>query len=217
MAGTGVVLVLFVIFHLLGNLQIFLGADVINTYSAFLISKPALIWPSRLILLAAVILHIITGIELRNSNADSRPVKYKRMGTVQASISSLYMLPTGLIILVFIIVHLLHFTFHTLQPEFSTLVDAEGRRDVYSMVLHGFRDYLYTAIYVVALFALGMHLRHGLQSMLQTFGLYHNKYTPSVGKWMTVAGVLIAAAYISIPAAVVLGFLVLLPRVTHGT
>jgi succinate dehydrogenase / fumarate reductase cytochrome b subunit len=112
MAVTGCFLFLFVIGHLIGNLQFFLGAEALNAYGEFLHSKPGLIWAARLGLLAIVGLHIISAIRLFAENKAARPVAYEGKGTtaVAASYASRTMMMSGLIVAAFIIYHLLHFT-----------------------------------------------------------------------------------------------------------
>src|SRR5438093_11418441 len=110
MAVSGCVLFLFVVGHLLGNLQIFLGPDVINRYGHFLQSNPELIWPARLVLLAMVGLHVWSAVKLSAENKAARPVAYAQYEPVGSSYASRTMLMSGLIILAFVIYHLLHFT-----------------------------------------------------------------------------------------------------------
>src|SRR5258705_4588108 len=110
MAVSGCVLFLFVVAHLLGNLQIFLGPNVINRYGHFLQSNPELIWPARIILLMMVGLHIWAAVKLTIENRAARPVRYSQYEVVVATYASRTMFVSGLIILVFIIYHLLHFT-----------------------------------------------------------------------------------------------------------
>src|SRR5882762_1494264 len=109
-AVSGLVLFLFVVAHLAGNLQIFLGPEAINRYGHFLQTNPELIWPARLFLLLMVGLHIWAAIKLSAENRAARPVGYAQYRPVGSSFASRTMLISGLIILVFIIYHLLHFT-----------------------------------------------------------------------------------------------------------
>src|SRR6266404_188747 len=110
MAVTGFVLLLFVVGHLAGNLQIFLGPEAINRYGHFLQSNPELIWPARLFLILMLVLHIWSAVQLTRENRAARPVRYAEYRPVSSSYASRTMFMSGLIIFVFIIYHLLHFT-----------------------------------------------------------------------------------------------------------
>ena len=110
MASTGMLLFLFVVLHLIGNLQVFLGPEEINRYGDFLQSNKELLWPARIGLLLIVGLHIWSAIKLSAENKAARPQAYAQHEVVAASYASRTMLMSGLIILAFIIFHLLHFT-----------------------------------------------------------------------------------------------------------
>src|SRR5205085_11893527 len=110
MAITGFFLFLFVIAHLAGNLQLFLGPEALNRYGHFLQSNPELLWPARAALLVLVALHIWAALALSGENRAARPVGYAVYRPVGSSYASRTMLMSGLIALVFIIYHLLHFT-----------------------------------------------------------------------------------------------------------
>ncbi len=142
MAVTGLALFVFVIGHLLGNLQIFLGRDAVNTYAAFLKSVPELLWGARLGLLAMVGLHIWAAIQLTVANRSARPIGYADLRPSGASYASRTMIWSGLIVAAFIIYHLLHFTVGWVDPSFKeleeTLVDGTTRHDVYAMLIAGF-------------------------------------------------------------------------------
>ena len=177
MALTGIALLGFVVLHLLGNLQIFLGAEAINAYAELLEENAKLIWPARIILLLIVITHIVFAFSLRKSNTQARPEKYQVQNTVQATAASLYMFETGMVILCFVIIHLLHFTFGVLQPQYHEILDSSGREDIYLMVVSGFKNIYYTLGYCLAMLALGFHLRHALASACRTLGFYHSYYS----------------------------------------
>src|ERR1043166_6107549 len=119
MAFSGFVLFLFVVGHLLGNLQIFLGPEAITRYGHFLQSNPELIWPARLVLLLMVGLHIWSAIRLSAENKAARPRAYAVCQPVASSYASRTMLMSGIIIFVFIIYHLLHFTVQVRYINFT--------------------------------------------------------------------------------------------------
>src|SRR5262245_49365902 len=106
MAASGAVMFLFVIGHLLGNLQIFLGADVINRYGHFLQSNPELIWPARAVLLLMLVAHVWAAIKLSAENKAARPVGYAQFKPIGSTYASRTMLMSGIIVFVFIVYHL---------------------------------------------------------------------------------------------------------------
>lgn len=205
MAVTGVLLLLFVIGHLVGNLQVFLGAEVFNAYAAFLQGMGAILWVVRAGLLAVFGIHVLMAFQLRSVNRGARPVGYQRQATLQASAASLYMLETGLVILLFVIMHLLHFTFKTFHPEFSHMHDAAGRHDAYRMVIMGFQDPVYAWSYIACMVLVGMHLSHGISSAFHSLGFYNSVVQPRLKQAGVIIGWGIAAGYISIPLSIQLG------------
>lgn len=184
MAVTGLLLFAFVVVHLLGNLQLLSGnGDAINAYAKFLHSKPAMVWIARLVLLAVFALHVATGVRLAAENKAARPVGYARESTVVASFASRSMVLTGLALLAFVVYHLLHFTVGVTNPSHSSLettVDGHRVKDVYGMVTHGFANPAIATAYAVFMVVLFFHLRHGIQSLAQTLGLNHGRYTPVI-------------------------------------
>ncbi len=207
MALTGLMLIGFVVMHLLGNLQIFLGSEAFNDYAAFLKSIPGPLWVARIILLSAFFLHFGTAFILRGQNIKARGKTYKNMKTVKADPASLYMLESGIIVLIFILIHLLHFTLGKLQPNYSYFIDAKGNHDVYRMVVAGFSNGPFSYLYIFAMLALGLHLKHAFWSMLQTIGINSPNLTPTLKKVATALASLVVLGYISIPLSVIFGIL----------
>src|SRR3982751_4021937 len=178
-AVTGVVLILFVIGHLLGNLQIYLGPDWINGYSQHLRDLGPLLWAIRSFLLATVVIHIYVTIQLAIENRRARPEAYVDGEYVKATFASRHMVMSGLIVLAFIIYHLAHFTVRVTDRRFALLkVDPLGHYDVYSMMVYGFQNYYVSAFYVLGLFLLALHLSHGSSSFFQSLGFNDRKLTP---------------------------------------
>ena len=198
MAATGVVLVLFLVGHLLGNLQIFLGPERINRYAAFLKSTGELLWIVRGVMLLAVLLHIVTAALLVLANWRARPVGYAVKKDQETTYAARTMIVSGPLILLYVVYHLLMFTFLKTPPGLS-------ETDVYSNVVQAFQVPLISGVYIVAMVALGFHLWHGLWSMLQSLGLSHPAYNRARKVVAAVVAVLIAAGYISIPVSVLLG------------
>ena len=207
-AATGVILILFVIGHLLGNLQIFLGPEWINAYSQHLRDLGPLLWLVRIVLLVTVILHIYFTILLAIENRRARPEAYRDRNYVKASWASRHMVVSGLVVLAFIIFHLLHFTARKFNLQFPLLkLDPLNRYDVYSMMVYGFQNVYVSIFYVVGLFLLTLHLTHGSSSFFQSLGLNNERLTPKLAIGGRIFAWLLFVGYISIPIAVLLGFI----------
>src|ERR1700724_279488 len=178
-AVTGLILILFVIGHLLGNLQIFLGPEWINSYSQHLRDLGPLLWIIRFVLLCTVVLHIYFTILLAIENRRARPDSYIDKENVKATWASRHMLVSGLVVLAFIIFHLLHFTARKFNPQFPLLkLDPLNRYDVYSMMVYGFQNVYVSSFYIVGLFLLTVHLTHGSSSFFQSLGVNNQRLTP---------------------------------------
>ena len=207
-AVTGVILILFVIGHLLGNLQIFLGPEWINAYSQHLRDLGPLLWFVRIFLLISVILHIYFTILLAIENRRARPESYRERNYVKASWASRHMIVSGVVVLAFIIFHLLHFTARKFNPQFPLLkLDPLNRYDVYSMMVYGFQNTYVSTFYIVGLFLLTLHLTHGSSSFFQSLGLNNERLTPRLAVGGRILAWLLFVGYTSIPIAVLLGFI----------
>ena len=200
MAVTGVVLFVFVTGHLLGNLQVFLGADRLNGYAAFLKGNIELLWGTRIILLICVTAHIIVTIQLASLKNRARPAGYTRKDNAHSSVASRSMYITGPMIAAFVIYHLLHLTVGAVHPQFS-------ETDVYSNIVYGFEQWPVSLAYVVAMALLCLHLNHGIYSMFQTLGVLPPQYAPGVRTAARVIALLYFAGYTSIPVAALTGVL----------
>ena len=198
MAVTGLIMFGFVIGHLAGNLQIFEGAFVLNGYAAFLKHTKSLLWGTRIVLLASVILHVVFTIQLNRHNRASRPIEYLQHEPIQATAASRFMMWSGLFLLLYIVFHLLHLTFGIATKPFS-------ETNVYANMVNGFRHWPISIFYIAGMIALGFHLNHGISSVFQTLGLNHPKYNCSRRVFAIGASTAIVLGYISIPIAVLLG------------
>lgn len=207
MAISGVLLFLFVIVHMLGNLQVFLGPDALNAYGAFLKSKPGLLWSMRLILLVIVIFHIVTGIQLTLQNRRARPVRYANSKPPYSSLASRTLLISGLIIFSFIAYHLMQFTLGVTSPEYLHLEDSKGRHDVYRMTVEGFSYPGVTLFYIVAMGVLCLHLSHGVSSAFQSLGLKNKRTENLICRVSQIAAIVIFVGNSSMPLAILLGFI----------
>lgn len=208
-ALTGLILVVFVLGHMAGNLLIFAGPDAINEYGHMLhtMGHGGLIWVARLGLLAAVVVHIVATIQLTKQNREAREAKYGKEATRVATPASRIMIYSGLTVLVFLIYHLLHFTVRAgneyNNPEIYTyLLNGQPVHNVFKMVIDGFSWAPAAVFYILAMVLLSNHLSHGVSSLFQTLGLTTNKSWPLMQKAAHGFALLILVGNCSIPVAI---------------
>ncbi|MDP9200613.1 MAG: succinate dehydrogenase cytochrome b subunit [Gemmatimonadota bacterium] len=200
MGVTGLIGIGFVILHSLGNLLVFRGPEAINSYSHFLKSSGELLWTLRIVLIVAVVLHVIAAVELTRQSRAARPIGYSRRESQVATIASRTMRWGGALLLVFIVLHILHFTTGTIRPA-----GVFTREDVYANVVASFRIWWVSLIYVVAMIALGLHLFHGAWSSVRSIGVSPPSPQPLNRKISGVIAILVWAAFTAIPVAVFFG------------
>ena len=211
-AISGAALLLFVVGHLLGNLQLFRGAQAINRYGHFLQTNKEILWLARIGLLIMVGLHLWSAIKLSAENKAARPIGYADNPVpVAASYASRTMLMSGLIIAAFVLYHVLHYTLQVRSlnftgKDFLALHDAEGRHDVFGMMVTGFSQPLVSGFYILAMGLLCLHLSHGVSATFQSLGLKNQAYGPLIDRSARAAAWVIFLGYISIPIAVLLGY-----------
>lgn len=212
MAATGIVLFGFVLLHMLGNLKLYEGPQVLNSYAGFLrtVGSPAiptsgLLWLARIVLLVAVVLHMWAAWQVTRMSRAARPDAYARRDMVQASYASRTMRWGGVIILLFVVYHLLDLTFGTLNPSFRRL--PTGEADVYHNVVASFSVWWVSAFYVVAQVALGFHLYHGLWSLFQSLGWSHPRFNRWRRGFATAFAWIITLGNVSFPLAVLSGLI----------
>jgi succinate dehydrogenase / fumarate reductase cytochrome b subunit len=205
MAVSGILLFGFVVLHLAGNLKLYLGAEAYNGYARFLrtMGEPAvppglLLWTFRLLLLAAVVLHIWAAWQLTRIARAARPVPYAVASRIHTTYASRTMRWGGVILLLFVIYHLLHLTWGTLHPSFVP-------GDVYHNVVAGFQVWWVALAYIVAQAALGLHLYHGLWSLFQTLGWNHPRFNLWRNGFAHAFAWIVTAGNISLPVAVLSG------------
>jgi succinate dehydrogenase / fumarate reductase cytochrome b subunit len=230
MALSGIVLVLFVLGHMLGNLQIFMGADVINAYAYKLHHElpTELLWAVRLILLATIGVHIWAAVSLTLDNRRARPDRYDSKKTVQASYASRTMRMSGVILLAFILFHIAHFTARSVPGMQYEKVAKEGEEsllkpievplvkhgeavvkngqpvmtfNVNDMMVSGFKVWWVSAFYIVATGLLCLHLTHGVSSMFQTLGLSNRNWRARLDRIALLYGWVVFLGFAAIPAA----------------
>jgi len=205
MAVTGLLLLSFLSVHFLGNSLIYVGQ--INAYGEKLHSMPPLVWAARIGMIMLFAFHIFFGIKLTLENWSARPQSYAVKRELRATVASKTMIWTGLAIALFLIYHLLHFTLRMTNPDISSGVDALGRPDVFKMITLSFKNVLISGAYIAALTALALHIFHGIQSLVQTFGLNSDKSLPRVERAGRGIAILLFLGYASIPVAIIVGFL----------
>ena len=205
MAVTGIILFGFVLAHMIGNLKVYAGSEAMNSYGEWLrtIGYPGLpmmgaLWIARIVLLAAVVLHIWAAWSLTMMNRAARPLGYERQDYAAASYASRTMRWGGILVLLFVIYHILHFTTGQAHPDF-----VHGRP--YENLVLGFSVPWVAIFYILANLALGLHLYHGLWSMFQSMGWNNPKFNPWRRHFATAFAAIITLGNVSFPLAVMLG------------
>ena len=206
MAISGIVLMLFVLGHMVGNLKIYLGAESLNEYSEWLrdVGHPALprevaLWAVRILLLAAVVAHIDSAARLARSSRRARPEGYRaERHYVAADFASRTMRWTGPIVALFVVFHLLDLTWGTANPDFRS-------GDPYANVVASFERVPVAIAYVIANLALAVHLYHGAWSLFQSMGWAHPRYDRFRRHFAIAFAAIVAIGNISFPIAVVTG------------
>jgi succinate dehydrogenase / fumarate reductase cytochrome b subunit len=205
MALTGAILVGFVVFHMLGNLKAYQGAEAFNHYAEGLrtfgdpfFGRGQVLWILRIILLVAVIVHIVAAYQLTLQSRAARRHGYTKFDSLAFSYASRTMVWGGIIILAFVVFHLMHLTFGNAHPDFVP-------GDAYHNFVVGFQSLPVSIAYIAAMVPLGFHLYHGVWSAFQTVGANNPRYN----RWRRpLAGVIafgVVAANISFPLAVLAG------------
>lgn len=198
MALSGFILVGFVIGHMLGNLQLYLGPEAINGYAAKLHGMPPLVWSARLVLLFAVSVHIVSAFSLWSRNRHARGSRYKQRKDLATDYAARTMYWSGPILLLFIVYHLLHFTILPAHPG-----------DVYRNVVEGFQVPLIAGVYIVGNLALGFHIFHGIYSAFQTLGANHPRYNKYRRDLAIAICAVVTLGNLSFPIAVLAGLVTL--------
>lgn len=209
LALTGAILFGFVIGHMLGNLQVFLGREAYNAYAQALKSNPLLLWGVRGVLLASLVVHVVVSLTLVARTAGARRVGYRQLKQRKTSYAAMTMKYGGPAIAVFILFHLAHFTWPgiALGNYVHSQPDAAHYADVYGNFVGSFQNPIAVVLYVVANILLGLHLYHGGWSLLQTLGLSHPRYDDKVRLVPRVIGLGVAAGNIAMPLAVLAGII----------
>jgi succinate dehydrogenase / fumarate reductase cytochrome b subunit len=198
MAVTGIVLFVFVLAHMLGNLQAFQGAEALDRYAELLRASPGLLWGVRLVLLGAFVVHAVAGIQLWTMRRSARPVAYAEYHPVGSTAASRTMIWSGFLVLGFVVYHLLDLTLGVANPDFR-----EG--EVFHNLLASLGRGAAVALYVVAVAGLGVHMWHGLWSMFQSLGVSGRAFTPGLKRFAIAFAVIVAVGFAAVPLAVLFG------------
>jgi succinate dehydrogenase / fumarate reductase, cytochrome b subunit len=207
MAVTGLIGVGFVILHMAGNLQVFIGQTKINSYGALLHGPLAeLTWLLRIVLIVAVVLHVTMAVQLTRISAAARPIAYQHREPQASTLASRTMKWGGVLLLVFIVVHILHFTTETIDPGgWRGMTDSQGHRDVYGNIIASFHIWWVAAFYIVSMMALGLHLFHGAWSSVRTLGYARPTANPLHRRIALLVAVAVWLGFTLVPVGVIAG------------
>jgi succinate dehydrogenase cytochrome b subunit len=199
MAVTGIIWVAYLVTHLLANLLVFTGPVKINAYSAFLHGTGGALWAARLVLIAALVLHVVAAVQLAGRGHEARPQRYVGGRAPQTStLAARSIRWGGALILLFLVYHILHFTIGTAHSSF-----VEG--DPYHNVAAGFHNPVVVLVYLVAMGVVGLHLYHGVWSSGRSLGVSSASPRPLRRSLALIAAVLIWLGFSIIPIAVYAG------------
>lgn len=203
MAVTGLIGIGFVIGHMLGNLLVFRGAEAINSYAVSLreIGGGAALWLARLVLLAAVILHVTAAFQLTRRKQLARPQGYRKHEPQVSTWGARTIRIGGVILLVWLGFHILHFTVGTVHPDFIHL-------NPFHNLTTAFSNPLIVGFYVLAMVFLGLHLYHGAWSSLRTLGINKASAQPLHRRIPTILAILLALGFSAVPLAILFGIIV---------
>jgi succinate dehydrogenase / fumarate reductase cytochrome b subunit len=198
MAVTGLVLFGYVLVHMAGNLQAFEGAAALDRYARQLHELPVLLWTVRAILLVAVVLHAVAGVDLWADHRRARPEEYRDWRPSGSTPASRTMIVSGVLILGFVVYHLLDLTFGVTNPDFRA-------GEVFHNVVASFGRATAIAFYLAALVGLGFHLWHGLYSASQSLGVGGRILSPGIRRVAAALATIVTVGFAAVPLAVLFG------------
>ncbi len=195
MAVTGILFLVFLTTHLLGNLSIYGGINAFNAYAEHLHALGKLLVVAEVGLVAALVIHVILAIMLFFENRKARPIKYAvdKSGGGGRTLSSQTMPYTGLLILAFVGVHLANLSHH--------IVD-QTNRTIFQIAYEVFSNKAFLIFYLASMVVVGLHVRHGLWSAFQTIGANHPKYMPCIERLSIIFAIIVAVGFGSLPLAI---------------
>lgn len=205
MAVTGLLLLLFVLQHLVGNLKVFGGQDAFNSYAEFMQGLGLIKWGARFGLLGLLAVHVASALKLRARNAAARPSRYAVSKPQASTWYGRTMMVSGVLVLVYLTYHIAHFTGEVVN--YQHLVDAAGRRDIYTNFVRSLGNPAIASLYIAGNVALAFHLGHGASSMLRTLGWSQGRFRPALEKVGPALGLLVGAGNVSMPLACLLGII----------
>jgi len=212
MGITGFGLVGFIIIHMMGNLQIFLGPETINAYAKLLHASKEVLWAFRLGLITLIGLHIWAAVSLARENRAARPKRYANQKSIQTSYASRTMIWSGIIIASFAIYHILHFTVRATDPsyqEMKTVLNGQETHDVFTMVVTGFQNPWIVGFYVISVALLCFHMSHGVSSMFQSLGLMNKNTAPVLKSAAALVSIGIFIGMSAVPISILSGLITL--------
>lgn len=204
MSLAGLFLISFLLVHLGINLLILFDNtyESFNTAAHFMATNP-LIQTFQWVLFIGFIIHIIYGIIVQLQNWSARPVRYMKKGYSELSFFSKFMIHTGVVVFIFLIIHFANFF---IVAKFGHVDEVTYKSGTYenlgAVVVETFKIGWYVAFYVVAILLLGFHLEHGIQSAFQSLGINHWRYTPVIKRIGTLLSILITLGFIAIPLVI---------------
>ncbi|MCI5064680.1 succinate dehydrogenase cytochrome b subunit [bacterium] len=211
-ALSGLVLLGFVVGHVAGNLKAFMGydkagehkldhyAEFLRTFGSDILGYTGFLWIARVVLIGALVLHVVTIIQLRARNAKANPDRYQGNNYRASTVAARSMFWGGLLLFTFIVYHILHFTTGTVHPSFE-------HGAVYANIYSAFQNPWITVFYVISMTALGLHLYHGGWSLFQTLGIDNPDWNPIIRLKVQALSVLVVIGFVSVPLAIFFGFL----------
>ncbi|GAB1418817.1 succinate dehydrogenase [Bacteroidales bacterium] len=204
MSLMGLFLITFLVVHLSLNLLILFDKSLLmfNQAAHFMATNPV-IQLFQWVLFLGFVVHIILGVVLQIQNWMARPIRYERKGSSELSYFSKFMIHTGAIVLIFLVIHFANFFIKAKMGQIDEITYEQGTyENMGQMVVNLFKDGWYVAFYLVALLLLGFHLEHGFQSAFQSLGLNHTKYTPVIKAFGTVFTIVLTLGFIAIPLVI---------------
>ncbi len=205
-ALSGVVLVLFVVGHAVGNLTLYMGSDALNAYAHFLQSSPVL-WFVRAAMLAVVLAHILLAVAVSKENKRARRMRYCARRSPMQIFMDNRMVISGIVLLIFIVAHVLHLTVGMGVGEVFNWLDERGYKDVFARVVLGFENPLVAWSYIAAMLLLAVHLQHSVRALFQTLGFFSENYFDIYEALAWIITIFVVLALGSIPLVVQLGLI----------
>lgn len=202
MAVTGLMMVGFVAFHMVGHLQMFQGRTAYNDYAAFMQGLGGVKWLARLGLLGVIAVHVGCAVTLTMRNQHARPNRYAVLRAQRTTLAGRTMLLSGWVVVAFVVFHILHFTAEVVAYE--PILDELERRDVYTNFVRSFQNPLLLGIYLVAVAAVSMHLSHSVSSTFRTLGLATGRFKAPLAKVGPAVGLVTGLGFAVVPVACML-------------